>query len=119
MAQVAVARPEVKAGQTVIVVGHARLPQSLAPRDASPVVSVEMEIDTALDSIVGIAAKAVPELGTRLLTSILLGHNLNDGPGGAIDEIRRRYICPSQTAVSTAVANAFEAYQRYRQFGAG
>ena len=30
---------------TVIFVGHARLPQSLTARDASPVVSVELETD--------------------------------------------------------------------------
>ena len=117
MAHLVSTLPEAKAAQTVIVVGHARLPQSLAPRDSSALVSMELEVDTAMGAIVGIAPKAVPELGTRLLASILLGHNINDGPASAVDEIRRRYICPSQKAVSTAVVNAFEAYQRYRQFG--
>lgn len=104
-----------KTAGTVIFVGHARLPQSLAPRDASPVVSVEVEADVVTGAIVGVAARAVPELGARLLADLLMGRNINDSPLEVVEEIRRRYICPSQKAVATAVLNAFEAYQRYRQ----
>ncbi len=102
---------------TVIFVGHARLPHSLAPRDSSPVVSVELETSTASGEIISVGASAIPDLGAKLLASVLLGHNINESPDGLADEIRRRYICPSQKAVSTAVLNAFEAYQRYRQVG--
>jgi len=118
MEQMAVAPLEGKTVQTVIFVGHAPLPQSLAPRDASPVVSLELEVNIANGRILGLAAKAVPELGSKLLASLLVGHNINDGPLPVMEEIRRRYICPSQKAVCTAVANAFEAYHRYRQLDA-
>jgi hypothetical protein len=106
-----------KAAGTVIFVGHARLPHSLAPRDSSPVVSVALEADTSSGEIVCVGAKAIPDLGSRLLSSVLVGHNINESPATLIEELRRRYICPSQKAVSTAVLNAFEAYQRYRQVG--
>lgn len=102
---------------TVIFVGHARLPQSLAPRDSSPVVSVELEADTVSGEIVSVGAKAIPDLGAKLLASVLVGHNINESPTTLVEEIRRRYVCPSQKAMSTAVLNAFEAYQRYRQVG--
>src|SRR3989337_2222402 len=106
-----------KAAGTVIFVGQPRLPHSLAPRDSSLVVSVELEADTTSGEIVCVGAKAVPDLGSRLLSSVLIGHNINQNPANLIEELRRRYICPSQKAVSTAVLNAFEAYQRYRQVG--
>jgi len=102
---------------TVIFVGHARLPQSLTPRDSSAVVSVELETDNSSGEIVSVGAHAVPGLATRLLESVLMGHNINESPLDLAEEIRRRYVCPSQKAVSTAVINAFEAYQRYRQAG--
>lgn len=102
---------------TVIFVGHARLPQSLAPRDSSPVVSVELEADIISGEIVSVGAKAIPDLGAKLLASVLVGHSINDSPATLVEEIRRRYVCPSQKAMSTAVLNAFEAYQRYRQVG--
>ena len=104
-----------RAAGTVIFVGHARLPQSLAPRDASPVVTVEIEADVASGTIVAVAARAVPELGARLLADLLKGRSVNDSPLGVAEEIHQRYVCPSQKAMMTAVLNAFEAYHRYRQ----
>ncbi len=104
-----------KSAGTIIFVGHARLPQSLAPRDASPVVSVEIEADVTSGVIVQVATKAVPDLGAQLLAAALQGQKIQDGPVAAVDTIRRRYICPSQKAMATAVLNAFEAYNRYRQ----
>ncbi len=113
----AVGAVELKVSGTVIFVGHARLPHSLSPRDSSPVVSVELETDTQSGEIVSVGANAVPALGTRLLSTVLVGHNINENPDDLVNQIRRRYICPSQKAVSTAVLNAFEAYERYRQAG--
>lgn len=102
---------------TVIFVGHARLPQSLAPRDSSGVVSVELEAEIAGGTILGTSVKGVLPLGTRLLDEVLAGRRIGDGPQEAVEEIRQRYVCPSQKALCTAVANAYEAYYRYRQQG--
>jgi hypothetical protein len=100
---------------TVIFVGHARLPRSLAPRDSSSVVSVELEAEIASGTIMGTSVKGVLPLGTRLLDEVLAGRRIGDGPQEAVEEIRQRYVCPSQKALCTAVANAYEAYYRYRQ----
>ena len=100
---------------TVIFVGHARLPQSLAPRDSSSVVSVELEAEVVGGTILGTSVKGVLPLGTRLLDDVLAGRSIGDGPHEAVEEIRQRYVCPSQKALCTAVANAYEAYYRYRQ----
>jgi len=102
---------------TVIFVGHARLPQSLAPRDSSAVISVELETDINSGAIVGASVRGVLPLGTRLMEDILASRNINDGPQGPAEELRRRYACPSHKAMCTALANAYEAYQRYRQIG--
>jgi len=113
----ALSTAEPKPATSVIFVGHARLPQSLAPRDSSPVVSVELEADSVSGEIVSVGTKAIPDLGAKLLTTVLVGHNINESPAALVEEIRRRYVCPSQKAMSTAVVNAFEAYERYRQAG--
>ncbi len=103
--------------RTVIFVGHACLPQSLAGRDASPVVSVEVEADTATGAILGAVAKGVPPLGANLLEDVLAGRSLEHGLQDAVDEVRRRYVCPSHKALCTAVANAYDAYHRHRDQG--
>lgn len=103
--------------RTVIFVGHARLPQSLAGRDASPVVSVEMEADMATGTILGATAKGVPSLGAKLVEEVVAGRSLEHGPQEAVDELGRRYVCPSHKALCTAVANAYDAYHRHRDQG--
>ncbi len=56
-----------KISGSVIFVGHARLPHSLAPRDSSPVVSVELETDTASGEISSVGAYAVLDLESKIL----------------------------------------------------
>ncbi|MEE8369940.1 MAG: DUF3870 domain-containing protein, partial [Dehalococcoidia bacterium] len=77
--------------------------------------SVELETDVTSGMSVGVSARAVPELGARLVAEVLNNRNINDSPVPVMEEIRRRYICPSQKALSTAVLNAFESYTRYRE----
>ncbi len=105
--------------RTVIFVGHARLPQSLAGRDASPVVSVEVEADMATGTILGATARGVPSLGAKLVEEVLAGRSLEQGPQEVVDEVGRRYVCPSHKALCTAVANAYDAYHRHRDQGSG
>ncbi|MBI1885054.1 MAG: DUF3870 domain-containing protein [Chloroflexi bacterium] len=112
---VLMAAPTEEVATTVVFVGHARLPQSLAPRDASPVVTVELEVNVASGQVVAVGTKAIPGLGVRLVQSVLTGRNINDGAAEPADEVRRRYVCPTQKAVCTAIVNAYEAYHRYRQ----
>lgn len=104
--------------RTVIFVGHARLPQSLAGPDASPVVSVEVEADMATGTIVSATARGVLTLGAKFLEELLPGRNLKDGPQDAMDGVERRYVCPSRKTLCTAVANAYKAYYQHREQGA-
>ncbi|MFQ5879571.1 MAG: DUF3870 domain-containing protein [Dehalococcoidia bacterium] len=100
---------------TVVFVGHARLPQSLVGRELSPVVSVELEVDISSNRVVETAARAVPPLAEKLLEQALLGRDVRSGPEAVVEEVHRRYICPSQRAICTAIINAYEAYYRYQQ----
>ena len=101
--------------RTTILVGHARLPRSLAGSYDSFVVSVELEADMGTGIISRAAVMGIPSLGGRLLAQVLAGRNLRDGPQEAVEEIRRRYVCPSHKTLCTAVLNAYEAYHRYEE----
>ena len=108
------ARPRATTG-TVVFVGHARLPQSLAPRDSAAVISVELETDMVSGAIISASVRGVLPVGARLMEEMMAGRNINDGPQDPAEELHRRYVCPSHKAMCTALANAYDAYQRYRQ----
>jgi hypothetical protein len=98
---------------TMIFVGHARLPQSFSPLGASATVLVEMEVVPTSGLVVEIATSGFITRAEALLSHILVGRSLQEGLSAAILEFQRRYVGAPQKAICTAVANAYEAYQRY------
>jgi hypothetical protein len=100
---------------TVIFVGHARLPQSLAPVGAPPVVSVEIEVDMRRRQAVEVATRGILPRAEALLRDILLEGDLDASVRILLDALQKRYVGPPQRAIMTAVANAYEAYVRFCQ----
>jgi hypothetical protein len=100
---------------TVIFVGHARLPQSLAPAGAPPVVSVEIEVDVRRRQAVEVATRGVLPRAEALLRDILLEGDLDASVRILMDALQRRYVGAPQKAIMTAVSNAYDAYVRFCQ----
>ena len=102
-------------GGRTIFVGHARLPQGLSATGLTSIIALELETDLASGQILSAAASGVPPLAQKLLQEILVGRSVQDGFDAALTELQRRYVSPAQKALASAVANAFEAYLRYRR----
>jgi hypothetical protein len=100
---------------TVIFVGHARLPQSLAPMGASPVVSVEIEVDMRHRQAVEVATRNILPRAEALLRDILLEGDLDTSVRVLLDAFQKRYLGVPQRAIITAVSNAYDAYVRLCQ----
>jgi hypothetical protein len=100
---------------TVIFVGHARLPQSLAPVGAPAVVSVEIEVDVSRRQAVEVATRGVLPRAEALLRDILLEADLDASVRVLLDALQKRYVGAPQRAIMTAVSNAYEAYLRFCQ----
>lgn len=104
---------------TVIFVGHARLPQSLAPIGAAPILSVEIEVDMRGRRAVEVATRGILPRAEALLRDILLQGDLDTSVRTLLDALQNRYVGAPQRAISTAVANAYEAYVRFCRQQAG
>ena len=100
---------------TVIFVGHARLPQSLAPVGAPAVVSVEIEVDVRRHQAVEVATRGVLPRAEVLVRDILMNGDLDDSVRVLLDALQRRYVGPPQRAIMTAVSNAYDSYARFCQ----
>ena len=102
-------------GSTVIFVGHARLPQSLAPVGAAPVVSVEIEVDMHRRQAVEVATRGILPRAEALLRDILLEDDLDTSVRVLLDALQKRYVGAPQRAIITAVSNAYDSYVRFSQ----
>ena len=100
---------------TVIFVGHARLPQSLAPVGAPSVVSVEIEVDVRRRQAVEVATRGILPRADALVRDILTNGDLDASVGVLLDALQRRYLGPPQRAIMTAVSNAYDSYARFCQ----
>ena len=105
-------RPDRVRTDTVVFVGHARLPQSLSPIDA-PVILIELEVERETGLILDLdisgalpGRQAPPRQSARRQE-----HRSDIGP--ALREFQRRYVGPPQKAISTALSAAHESYERY------
>jgi hypothetical protein len=108
-----------EAGEEVAVfVGHARLPQTLSSAGASGVVLVEVEVALSTGMVVGVTVGGFATRAEALLSRIMVGKSLKEGVEWVLREFQHHYVGAPQKAVCTAVASAYDAYQRHvRQEG--
>jgi hypothetical protein len=98
--------------QTLIFVGHARLPQSLAAGDG-PIVLVELEVEGKDALVIAVEVSSPLPAANRLLTRLLVGRSLQTDYEDALGEFQREYMGAPQKAICTALNNAYELYQRH------
>ena len=99
-------------GETLVFVGYARLPGNIVSGTGSDVLSLELEVDPSTDLIVNASSSSIPTLGAKLILDVLIGYNLKHTLSNAEDEIRRRFLGPTQKAVIAALEKAYEGYSR-------
>jgi len=105
-------RPDRVRTDTVVLVGHARLPQSLSSIDA-PVILVELEVERETGLILDLDISGALPAARRLLVSLLVGKDIGSAVGPALRDFKRRYVGPPQKAISTALSAAHESYERH------
>jgi hypothetical protein len=106
--------PVGRPGDTLFFVGQARLPESLASREAGNVLCLELEVDASTGTVVNLACSNLSPLGERFLIDLLVGHCLQESVAEPLREIERRYFGAAQKAMLSALENAYERYCRYR-----
>jgi len=99
--------------EAVVFVGHARLPQTLSSAGASGVVLVELEVAVSTGMVVGVTVSGFATRAEALLSRIMVGKSLKEGVEWVLREFQHSYVGAPQKAVCTAVANAYDAYQRH------
>jgi hypothetical protein len=99
--------------ETLIFVGHARLPENITAKHVFDVFGLEIEVDPRNNTIVDASCTAIPTLGEKFVLDLLVGHNLEDGIDDIIGRIERRYFGPAQRAIISALINAYERYQKF------
>src|SRR5690606_8582747 len=99
-------------GNTVLVTGYAKAPQGTTLSHLYGYVGIVLLIDRDQDTIVAAEPTFITGLAQRFIADLLVGYDVRRGEDALRDEIRRRYLAPSQQALLQAIQNAL---QRYRE----
>ncbi|HHY95783.1 MAG TPA: DUF3870 domain-containing protein [Firmicutes bacterium] len=97
--------------RTILVTGYAKAPQGTSMYEVYKHAGIVLEIDPLTHTIVDAQFTVVTPLAGRFLRDLLVGYQLERGLDPLIQEIRHRYLAPSQEALIKALRVAVQRYQ--------
>ena len=100
---------------SVLLVGQAPLPGSLRPYSASPLLSLEIEMDPQTGIARGILCHELSTAATFLLEELFLGKELESNWNDVIASLESRYFAPNRPALVQAVLSAQRQFLQWRQ----
>jgi len=98
---------------TIILLGTARLPEKIRPKDSVGYLAIYPEIDPVNSEIVDVSTNLMPSLGEKIIHNALLGHEIKKGIQRAIKQIEMRFYGITKRAVIAALEDAYKSYGRY------
>ena len=96
--------------QTIMLIGHAALPQGMAARSTYDYLALTVEIEPKYGVIVRAAATLVTELASDFVTRVLVGRSLYDGIEDIIDEFKMYYRGAALSAIIAALKDLNRAF---------
>lgn len=100
---------------TVLLVGQAPLPGSLRPYAASPLLSLEIEMDPQSGTACNVLCHELSPSATVLLEGLFLGKELESCWDTALSSLESRYFAPNRLALLQAVRAARGQFLRWKQ----
>jgi len=98
---------------TIILLGTARLPEKIRPKDSVGYLAIYLEIDPVNSQIVDISSNLVPSLGEKIIHNAVLGHEIKKGIEQAIKQIEMRFYGITKRAVIAALEDVYQSYGKY------
>ncbi|GAB1763686.1 hypothetical protein GOICGAJE_03238 [Bacillus sp. MB95] len=98
--------------KTVMLAGHAKLPQGMAASDIHQTLTVTLETDLKYWVILNASCTLATEHAQKFLDQLLKGHSLLDGLEAIIKEIEEHYYGKAQSALVAAVKDAYKQYNQ-------
>ncbi|MDN4522984.1 DUF3870 domain-containing protein [Fictibacillus fluitans] len=97
--------------KTVMLAGHAKLPQGMAASDIYQTLTVTLETDVTYWVIVDASCTLATEHAQQFLSRLLRGYSLLDGLEPILQVLENHYHGKAQSALVAAAKDAFKQYQ--------
>lgn len=101
--------------ETILFVGHARLPQASAARVMYETLALTVEVEPVHGTILRAECSLVTSLAREFIKTLLAGHRLSDGIDFLLERIERRYQGAAQSAIMAALKNLHRDYLAWKE----
>lgn len=99
---------------TVLVTGYSKAPQGTSMYEVYKHVGIILEIDSETNIIRNASFTFVSNLTTEFFGEMVKEYDLSDGIDCLVEEIKNRYLAPSQQAVIVALKAANQRYWDFK-----
>ncbi|MDP5276011.1 DUF3870 domain-containing protein [Chengkuizengella axinellae] len=96
--------------KTVMLAGHAKLPQGMAASELHQTLTVTLETDKKYWVIVDASCTLATNHAQHFFGQLLRGYSLQDGTEPIIQKIEEHYYGKAQSALISAVKDAYKQY---------
>ncbi|MGC4378465.1 DUF3870 domain-containing protein [Fictibacillus sp. Mic-4] len=96
--------------RTVMLAGHAKLPQGMAASDVYHTLTVTLEADLKYWVIIDASCTLATGHAQDFLGQLLKGHSLLDGVEPIVEAIGSHYYGKAQSALIAAIKDAYKQY---------
>ncbi|MGA8941297.1 MAG: DUF3870 domain-containing protein [Thermoactinomyces sp.] len=102
-------------GKSVMLAGHAKLPQRMAARSVYDSLTLTVEIDPKYGVILNASCTLATGHAQMFIGQLLRGHSLRDGIEPLTNEIEAFYQGKAQQALIAAIRDVHQQYLYYSQ----
>ena len=96
--------------QTILLIGHAALPQGMAAKSAFNHLALAVEIEGKYGVIIKVSVTLVTDVSADFVSRVLIGRSLFDGIDNIIDEFKMYYRGAALNAIIAALKDLNRAF---------
>ncbi|MDF3833802.1 DUF3870 domain-containing protein [Cupriavidus basilensis] len=97
---------------TLLIAGHARLPQGMPAKQVFDSLTITVEIDARYAVVIDASCTLVTEHGRRFIRDLLRGRSLRDGIGEMTGLIQQCYVGRASPALAAALKDLHQQYEK-------
>lgn len=106
---------ERKMGRTVMLAGHAKLPQGMAAQSVYEMLTITVEVELKYGVIVDVSCTLATQHAQQFISRLLRGYSLQDGIEPILEAIRGAYQGKAQQALLAAAKDMYHQYQLFKE----
>jgi len=104
---------KVSGGDTVVIGGFAKLPETITGRNSCSFIAIEFKIDPADSKVLDVYCTLLPFVEKEILHQACMQRRIDEGIKTALEQVNKRFFGTTKKALMTALEDAHKCYKKF------